>query len=735
MRRYHAALLASTLLPVAQGVAAGEPHEFRELLQLSLEELLEIPVMTASKRMEARTDTPAHLMVITAEQIRDRRYRNLADLLEDLPGVDFMRGTKSSAFNNFAFQGHVSNNKLLILLDGVRIDHPGGGKIPVADNLALYNAKQVEVLYGPAAALYGADAMAGVINIISQRPRDAERVHVSLTGGSDGYRNTEATASARLTERVALEVGAHEHRADRADLSADYADDFPRVDAVTFDGTVALPAALRESYTGEISSGSRFARLDVGDDLTLSYHRSDFRSLTSTGDRPDTARYLSSAYWDTTIDTLYARYRFELKPRLTGELTVDYSEYEVSPSSSYVNIFTGFEDHGHDYAFSRRRGFEQQLTWSADDTHTLVGGLAHHDYRSVEVPDLPTALDPDRSVASQDLTYVNTPLPIQTFQNDFTTTSLYAQLQSRWSATLSSMLGLRYDRNSDYRNTLNPRLGLVWKNTGNSYLKLLYGEAFRAPSSDEAFSTFGSFSGQRNAAGEYVGYFFRAPNAELEPEESRSLSLTWDWRPRRDLNLVVNTYYAEMEDIIVSRDEVVPTQYIPGARLFNTSIKDNMGSEKHYGLDLIVNARFQLSEAWRGDLWGSYSYTDGEVYDVEDGRRYDLPYIARDKIKLGTTFRYRNRYTVTPKLYWIGDTNTERKDPADPGTRIQADDWFRADLLLAAHDVGAKGITANLEVYNLFDRRYHVAAGSGSTTFVTMPQQPRTVMLTVQYDY
>ena len=91
------------------------------LLPLSPYELLATAVVTASRRAEGR------------EQMRDRRHKSLADLREDLPGVDFQRATRSSRYNNFVFQGHVSNNKILILLDGVCIDHPAGGKIPVAE--------------------------------------------------------------------------------------------------------------------------------------------------------------------------------------------------------------------------------------------------------------------------------------------------------------------------------------------------------------------------------------------------------------------------------------------------------------------------------------------------------------------------------------------------------------------------------------------------------------------------
>ena len=69
------------------------------------------------------------------------------------------------------------------MLDGVRIDHPAGGKLPIAENFGLYMARQVEVLYGPAAALYGADAAAGVINIITDK-RDSPGGKIALGTGS-----------------------------------------------------------------------------------------------------------------------------------------------------------------------------------------------------------------------------------------------------------------------------------------------------------------------------------------------------------------------------------------------------------------------------------------------------------------------------------------------------------------------------------------------------------------------
>lgn len=723
-------------LACCRGVAQGAiGNDVQDLLPLSLDEIFATPVVTASRHRETRAESPAHIMVFTRDQIRERRYKNLADLLEDLPGVDFQRGTKSSAYNNFAFQGHVSNNKILILQDGVRIDHPAGGKIPVAENYALYHAKQVEVLYGPAAALYGADAFAGVVNVITGQPAETEGAWVSAGGGSFGSMESSLLAGVRLNERIALTVGGHKQSSDGARLDRYYPNDFPKVDAKSFSGAVAVPAAARENYTGGNASDSLYARLDVGDDLTLGYYRNYFRSLTSTGDRPDTALYLADANWNTAIETMYGALRFELTPGLKGELVLDYSGYEVDPRSKYVNIFTDFQDHGYDYAKAWRRGIEQNFNWRFDEAHTVLAGVGYKEYYALEIPDFPKPYDTGLPRDAQGVTYPNTTLPIASFEARYSNTSAYFQLQSKWNKTFSTMAGVRYDRNSAYGGSLNPRLGLVWRNAPNSDLKLLYGEAFRAPSAEESFSTFGTFSGVRNGDGLYLGSNFRSPNFALKPETSRNLALTWDWRPRSNLNFIANLYYAEIDNLIVTRDQAVPTQYIPGALLSQSSIKDNAGKESHRGVDFILHWRNQFSNAWSSDSWGGYGYVAGQVRESPNGIDLDQSYIAEQKLKLGTTFRYRNRFTVTPKLYLIGATATGRSDKTRPGERLTTPGHAVMNLHFGAHKLADRNLSAYLDIYNLFDRRYYAAHGSSSTTFVNMPQPPRSFMLSLEYRF
>jgi outer membrane receptor for ferrienterochelin and colicins len=719
-------LLPSCLIALAIGSPAwaNDGNDVSRLLALSLEDLINTPVVTASRQAETRSQSPAHIMVITREQIRQRRYHNLADLMQDLPGVDFMRGTKSSAFNNFTVQGYAGSNKMLVMLDGVRIGHPAGGTFPIAENFSLYLAKQVEILYGPAAALYGADAVAGVINIISDRAADAPTATVMLEGGSFDSRNASFLASVSNENKLALSVGGHRQSSDRAPLHKYYPAEFEKVDAG------AIPAAEREDYVGNIESHSLFARLDVGDDLSFGYYRNHFRSLTSTGDTPATALYREDAFWDTTTDTLYGKYRFKLAENLGGELVVDYSVQEIDPDSKYININTGFAN-SYEYAHGERLSIEQNLNWQLNPNHRILAGVGYQDYSAIEGHSLSRPYDTGRGPDDQSMFYRNTTLPIRIYDADFDNLSLYSQWQAQWLPEFSTMAGIRHDRHSYFGSSNNMRLGAIWNPRNDHFLKLLYGEAFRAPSPEEGLSSFGSFTW--DAANEIYrsNRGFRLPNFELDPETAKTLSLTWDWRPRPELNLIANAYDSRIEGLIITQPNLPDdSSSLPGAILVGPRMKGNAGWQEQCGLDLIAQYRFPLGATWSGDVWGSVSWIKGRI---DEGRgEWEIPLVSQHKAKLGATFKYLDRFSITPRLLHIGDARNERRGTAAPD-RLTTPGYTVADLHLGWHKLLDGKASVWLDIYNLFDKRYYSAAGAG--TFIDMPQAPRSGMLALEYSF
>lgn len=727
------ALTLACLCSMSPVWAQAESADVDKLAPLSLAELMNVPVVTASRQLETRDQSPAHILVITREQIRERRYRNLADLLEDLPGVDFMRGTKSSAFNNFTFQGFSGPNKLLVLMDGVRAGNPAGGSFPVADNFSLYMAKQVEVVFGPAAALYGADAVAGVVNIVTDHTDAGQTGWVSAGAGAFGSRDASFLTSLKRDSGWALTVGGHAQRSDRAPLNQYYPADFPARNATTFGGQLVVPAANREPYTGGIRSQSAFARLDMGTDWTFGAYRNVFRSLTSTGDKPETALYLDSSPWLTQTDTVYAKHRFNLGSNVSAELVADYSLQTVDPSSKYVNIFTNFVD-GFEYTRAERLSVEQSINWRLDTRHRVQAGVGVQKFKAIEGHTLPRPYDTSTAADSQDMVYRNTDLPLRIHDASSHNLSVYAQLQSDWSPEWSTTAGLRLDKHSAYGSSANPRMGVVWRAGADHLLKASYAAAFRAPSPEESLSSFGSFDGSKTAAGLYRGTGFRVPNFNLEPETSKTISATWDWRLSRDANVQLHAYHSRIRNLVVTLPST-NVNAIPGALLVGPESKGNAGEQRQTGIDVMGRYQFRLNRAWSGDLWASGSWIDGQLNEG-DGINWDLPFVAQHKYKLGATLRYLDALSITPQLLWVGDTtNGRKKDRNAPPDRLLTPGATVANLHIGWHKLADGRGTVWLDVYNLFDKRYYAAHGAGSRTFFNMPQQPRSWMLSFEYRF
>lgn len=733
------------LLPFGNNASALGDDDIDGLLELSLQELINVPIVTASRRQETRSATPAHVVVVTRQQIRERRYKNLADLLEDLPGIDLQRGTKSSQYNQFAVQGYVGPNRLLVMLDGVRIDHPAGGNFPLAENLALYAARQVEILYGPAAALYGADAVAGVVNIISEAGNAGDGSWFSAGSGNFGSREYSFMTGTKTPQGLAISAGGHWQKSARADLANHYPGKFASVPAVV-NGVTVIPAAAREGYVGDIASHSFFARLDLDKRFTIGFFRHRFNSLTSTGDPPAMAYYTRDANWQTTHNTVYAQYRFQLAPDVEGELTANHARMEVDPDAFYNNTFNAYQN-GYSYVFGERSAIEQNLSWRINEAQQLSAGIGYQKYKAIEAASLPEPYHTSQSASRQGMFYPNTTLPFTVNDASFNNASAYLQLQSQWSSSFSSTAGVRFDHHSAYKSSVNPRLGVVWKPLQKHVFKALYGESFRAPAPEEILSSYGTFDGSRDAAGRYVGTDFRVPNFSLDPEKIRSYSLVWDWQPSDSLNLVSNLYHSRANRLILTQ-ESQDVFAIPGAILIRPETKGNAGEQRQFGLDLSAQWRFRINSVWSGDLWGSVSFIRGRI-DEGDGSDWEIPYVASRKLKLGATFRYADQFTITPRLRLTdATTNGRKKAPADPllpaahckrsmspSSRCTTPGYAVVDLHLGWHRLLNRQASLWLDIYNLFDRRYYAAGGAGSRTFWDMPQQPRSWMLAFEYRF
>jgi iron complex outermembrane receptor protein len=174
------ALLAA--LPASRTLAETPPDSPRELKRLSLEELFEMEVTSVTKTPEPLSDAAAAIHVVTANEIRRSGALSIPEALRDIPGVEVARvDSRQYAITARGFNGTVAN-KLLVLIDGRTVYTPlfSGVFWDVQDTL-LEDVERIEVIRGPGATVWGANAVNGVINVITKSAEETQGLLV--TGG------------------------------------------------------------------------------------------------------------------------------------------------------------------------------------------------------------------------------------------------------------------------------------------------------------------------------------------------------------------------------------------------------------------------------------------------------------------------------------------------------------------------------------------------------------------------
>jgi outer membrane receptor protein involved in Fe transport len=154
------------------------------VLTLKLASLAETIVVSATKTDTALVDAPATMSVITNAELQSSPSQNYGDLLRRLPGVNVIQlSARDINITSRQATGSLANTQLVVL-DGrsVYLDFFG---IVLWDLMptSLSDIKQIEVIRGPAAAVWGANALTGVVNIITKSPREAKGGEVTFTGG------------------------------------------------------------------------------------------------------------------------------------------------------------------------------------------------------------------------------------------------------------------------------------------------------------------------------------------------------------------------------------------------------------------------------------------------------------------------------------------------------------------------------------------------------------------------
>ncbi|MBB1440751.1 TonB-dependent receptor plug domain-containing protein, partial [Shewanella sp. SG41-4] len=178
-------------------------------LDLSLQELMNVEVTSVSKQKQSLSNSPAAIYVITSESIRRSGATSIPQALRDVPGLHVAQiDSQKWAVSSRGFNGRY-NNKLLVMMDGRTLYSPEfSGVYWEVQDMLMADIDRIEVIRGPSAAMWGANAVNGVINIITKHTADTLGGHAELGAGDyeQGFAGARygATLSDNMTSRVYL---------------------------------------------------------------------------------------------------------------------------------------------------------------------------------------------------------------------------------------------------------------------------------------------------------------------------------------------------------------------------------------------------------------------------------------------------------------------------------------------------------------------------------------------------
>jgi len=213
-----------------------DPIRFKRQLEYVRAQMKTNMIMSVSKKAEKLELAPATIFVITAEDILNRGYKSLDEILDDLPGVDVAKtgGLVDKSFNQRGYRSANMNDKTMIVFDGVEDNEMYTQFAYIGKQLPVQAIKRVEMIYGPASSLYGANAFSGVINVVTKDGADlfegkknafeeTQKTQYTLEGrvnsGSNNTNALEMDAAVKLRNGIVMQVFGKYHTSDENNLS------------------------------------------------------------------------------------------------------------------------------------------------------------------------------------------------------------------------------------------------------------------------------------------------------------------------------------------------------------------------------------------------------------------------------------------------------------------------------------------------------------------------------------
>lgn len=696
---YARMIIPALLFALMAGKASCQSSEESDLAMTYGDEEI-ISIATGATQPISRA--PAVASVITASQIKDMGAINLDQVLETVPGLHIAVSTRG--YNPiYTIRGIYSetNPQVLMLINGIPITNVFvGDRNLVWGGMPVNSIARIEVIRGPGSAVYGADAFAGVINIIT---KNADNIKGTEAGGRLGSFNSKDAwllhggkhGGAEVAFSLEYGVTDGQHRTIEADAQS--ALDTQLAGAPYFASPVSLAP-------GPVNLGRKYleARFDSSWEnwrLRLGYQgRHDVETGAGIAQALDPAGSNKSDRYNADLSYHLSTVRnWDTTARLSYFDTSMLSDLTLFPPGSFAGSFpNGVIGNPHVYERHTRLDISTFYTGWLRHRIRIGAGLNNSDLYKVKETKNYTILPGGVPVPLGGLVDVSNSAAFMTPHNR---TDRYLFTQDEWSFANDWALtaGIRYDSYSDFGDTLNPRAALVWQTAYNLTSKLLYGRAFRAPSFAELYNINNPVS---------LG------NPKLKPETIDTLEVAFDYQPSDKVRTGLNLFHYHMGDIIRFLADPVPA---------TTITAQNTGDQRGYGLEWEIS--WSVSDTLKLDA--NYAFQHSE--DVSTSS--DAGNAPHHEIYGRLDWSFAKDWSLNPQITWVGERQRVFGD-----TRPPLKDYTLVDVTLRRSQL-KNHLEYAVSIRNLFDADAREPSLSPGLIPNDLPLSGRNYFAELSYDF
>ncbi len=455
------------------------------------------------------------------------------------------------------------------------------------------------------------------------------------------------------------------------------------------------------------------ARMNIAD-FRFGYTRhSDLHSSSAPG-RPEHSLYIEDAKYGYSIQSFFGEHRYasddgKLRIRTSGHV----GTYDLDTESRYVNQFVSFQG-GYKYEQHLVARMETRVSYDFGDWLDATLGVSYQDFSGQpKTADLQEPWESDEAADSQVHNYPGTDIGQDYYHYRYQNIGVFAELQSSPIEWLTATAGVRYDHNTRYGPSITPRAGVAMTPAKGTSIKVLYGQAFLAPSPYTTYQHFGSF--YNTQSGGLGAFFWRLPNEDLKPERLQMFELGLSQRVADVVNLRLDGWYATTSDLI--NTEISSGQQFKGVDVNTVSRPINQGAGSTYGVTASASAVWKPGQ-FRINPWLAYTWSDGEVDDEP------ITLHATHVLKGGLDLGWRRLSLSTQLQFRTSSLNGAQVD--DDGDALEVDGFFVLDAYLryrGVFDASWGGLSAWVRARNVLDNRYYHPSNA-TDTLTGAPQDP-----------